>query len=300
MCRGRRSMKVLLTGANGMLGSAFAERFGSEAVVLGRDALDIRDPKALSRRVEDASADWVVNCAAHVDAEAAEHEPDLAFAANERLPALLAAACRRGGSRLLHVSSTGCYGAWKATAYDENDPVQPTTVHHRSKVAGERAVEASGCEHLILRVGWLFGGSARHKKNFVWRRLLEAAGRERIESDADQAGNPTYVEDVVDQALLLMEAGLVGLYNCVSHGRATRFDYVQRIVEASGLSCVVSPRPAFERAAPVSPNETAVNYRLALMGLDRMRDWTAGLDAYVARVKQWPEWRVLIRSGARP
>jgi dTDP-4-dehydrorhamnose reductase len=292
-------MRVLLTGANGMLGSAFAARLGPDTVIVHRAGLDIRDPTSLFRRVEEASADWVVNCAAHVDAEAAEREPDLAYVANERLPALLAAGCRNAGARLLHVSSTGCYGDWKETPYDENDPARPTTVHHRSKVAGERAIEVSGCQHLILRVGWLFGGGAQHKKNFVWRRIVEAARRERMESDADQSGNPTYVEDVVDQALLLMQAGITGLYNCVSHGRATRFDYVRRIVETSGLACVVSPRPAFERAAPVSRNETAVNYRLGLMGLDRMTDWTVSLDAYVAQVKQWPEWRAVVPSGAQ-
>ncbi|WP_160119933.1 SDR family oxidoreductase [Rhodovarius lipocyclicus] len=282
--------EILLTGATGMLGSSFAEALGPRATLVPRTALDIRDPAAVMRMVATSGASVLINCAADVDAEAAEDNPDRALAANSMLPGLLAIACRRAGMRLVHFSSTGCYGAWKTTPYSEEDPVRPTTVHHSSKVSGEAAVREAAPEHVILRTGWLFGGGPGHKKNFVWKRLLEAAAEDELGSDTAQFGNPTYVGDVVAQTMALIEAGLCGTYNCVSQDGTSRFAYVERIVRAGGLDCRLVPRGAFARRAPVSPNEMAVNQRLGLLGLDMMPAWDSSIDAYVAALRASTAW----------
>ena len=274
-----------------MLGSAFRRALGSDAIVATRADLDVRNIARIDALVAKAAPDLVVNCAAHVNAEIAESDPDLAYVANALLPGLLATACRRHAATLVHFSSTGCYGSWKATPYTDEDRLEPTTVHHRSKVSGEEAIRASGCQHLILRLGWLFGGDASHAKNFVWKRLVEAASAPRISSDASQRGSPTHVDDVVRQCRALTDVGLQGTYNCVAKGNVSRFDYVSRIVQAAGLACRIEPVSAFRRAAPVSPNESAVNYRLQLLGLDDMPPWTDSLDRYVAEVVKWPEWQ---------
>lgn len=290
---GQRRVKVLLTGAGGVLGSSFADALAGQAVTTaGREALEVRRVAAVQALVAQSGADVVINCAAHTDAEAAEADPDTAFAANSLLPGLLGSACRKTGALLVQVSSTGCYGDWKTEPYTEEDPVRPTTTHHRSKVSGEAAVRDSGCEHLIVRTGWLYGG-AQQPKNFVWRRLLEARGTARMTSDASQRGNPTFAGDVADQVLAMVEAGLRGTFNVVGKGAATRFEYVTAIIEAAGLPCVVSPGPAFKRLAPVSPNETALNYRLGLLGLDRMPHWRRSLAGYVDRLTASAEWRSL-------
>lgn len=283
-------MKVLLTGAGGVLGSAFAGALDGESLITaGRAALDVRRPEAIRGLVENADLDLVINCAAHTDAEAGEGDPDTAYAANSMLPGLLGAACRRRGVLLVQISSTGCYGDWKSEPFTEEDAARPTTVHHRSKLSGEQAVRDSGCEHLILRTGWLYGG-AQQPKNFVWRRLLEARGARRMTSDASQRGNPTFAGDVARQTLVMLDAGLRGTFNVVGQGAATRFEYVAAIVRFAGLPCEVAPGPAFKRLAPVSPNETAVNYRLQLLGLDRMPLWTDSLAAYVTDLIATREW----------
>jgi len=285
-------LKVLLIGAGGMLGSAFLEALsGGEVRTAGRDVLDVRRPGAVLALAGDAEV--VVNCAADTDVEGAEREPDRAMAANSVLPGLLATACRRTGATLVHVSSTGCYGDWKAEPYTEEDPLRPTTAHHRSKAAGEAAVRESGCEHLILRTGWLYGGPPAGAKNFVWKRLLEARGGARMASDASQRGVPTFAPAMAAEALHVLRSGVRGTYNLVAEGAASRFEYVAEIVRRSGLPCEVEPGPAFKRLAAVSPNETAVNYRLGLMGLDRMGDWRLPLGAYVDRLMDSPEWKAL-------
>lgn len=284
-------MRVLLTGAGGVLGSAFADALaGHDMVAAGRERLDVRRPQSISALLADAGPELVINCAAHTDAEAAEDDPDAAFAANSVLPGLLATACRRRGAALVHISSTGCYGDWKTEPFTEEDPVRPTTVHHRSKVSGERAVIEAGCEHLIVRTGWLYGG-AEQPKNFVWRRLLEARGVARMTSDTAQRGNPTFAGDVARQVLVMVDAGLRGTFNVVGGGAASRYEYVAAIIAAARLPCEVHAGPAYKRRAPVSPNETALNYRLGLLGLDVMPAWTESLAPYVARLLDTAAWR---------
>jgi dTDP-4-dehydrorhamnose reductase len=235
-----------------MLGSAFVEALQGERLrTAGRETLHVRRPQAVLALVGDAEV--VINCAAHTDVEAAERDGDAAVAANTLLPGLLGAACRRAGATLVHVSSVGCYGDWKAEPYTEADPLRPTTAHHRSKAAGEVAVRDSGCEHLILRAGWLYGGAPGGAKNFVWKRLLEARTSARMTSDASQRGVPTFAPDMAREALEVLRTGVRGTYNLVAAGAASRFDYVAEIVRVSGLPCEVEAGPAFQRVAAVSP-----------------------------------------------
>jgi nucleoside-diphosphate-sugar epimerase len=169
-------MRILVTGAGGMLGSAFLAHSGGHSLFgVGRAALDPRDRAAVDGLAAAHRAEVLVNCAADTDVEGAEAHPERTFAANAELPGLLAAGCQRAGALMVQISSTGCYGAWKETPYCEDDPLRPTTVYHRTKAAGEAAVTKQATDWLILRVGWLYGGAGSNPKNFVARRLEEAA-----------------------------------------------------------------------------------------------------------------------------
>ena len=274
--------RVVLAGAGGMLGSAFRKRLsGADLVCLGREGLDVSRPRELRERIASLSPALVINCAADTNVEAAEDDPRQAYAVNALLPELLAGACGRAGARFLHFSSTGCYGDWKRTPYGDYDPLRPTTVHHAAKAAGEEAVRRALPESLILRLGWLYGGDAQHRKNFVWARIAEAREAGTVFSDPHQTGTPTHVEDVVTQSLRLLEEEVSGTLNCVAGGSASRFDYVLRILQSAGLSTRLLPR-RFERRAPVSPNEAASNDKLALLGLNVMPGWEDALARYVA------------------
>jgi dTDP-4-dehydrorhamnose reductase len=293
---------IILTGATGMLGSRMRAALAEEDVVtLDRAYLDVSRSVSLVAQIAERKPRAIVNCAAHVDADAAESDPDPVYAANALLPQLLGCASRKLGIPLLHFSSTGCYGNWKETPYHEEDAVRPTTVHHATKVAGENLVRESGCEFLIIRTGWLFGGRPGHRKNFVWRRLEEAAATRALTSDMTQRGCPTFVDDLVDQALFLLRSGVRGLYNAVNHGSASRFEYVSKIVELANLPCrVVGTGVPFDRPAPVSPNEMAVNRRLGLLGLDRMTHWHDALARYLASMSGSPDWFALMGTTQCP
>lgn len=284
-------MTALICGAGGLLGSAMAMRF--EGPTAGRADLEDANPEAIARLIDGAAPTMVINCAADTDAEKAEGDDASAIAANVDLPGRLARACADRGVPMIHFSSTGCYGDWKDGPYREDDPLRPTTRHHQTKAAGEDAVRDSGVDHLIVRTGWLYGGLPAAKRNFVWNRLLEARRATHMVSDAHQRGCPTWVADVADQLAIALDAGLRGTINLVAHGAATRADYVERIVTAADLPCRVEHGPAFPRRAPVSANETACNARLATVGLDAMRPWQQGIDAYVGILLRSKAWAAL-------
>lgn len=272
---------VVLTGAGGILGAAFTEVLPADRLVsLGRAELDPAAPDDATRKIVELAPRLLINCAADTDVEGAEAAPERAFAVNATLAGALARGAAEVGAVMLHMSSTGCYGDWKDTPYEENDPLRPTTVHHRSKAAGEEAVLRACPEALILRLGWLFGGRAGQRKNFVWARLVEARGAAEIGSNPNQIGSPTAASDVAQQALALTQAGVTGVANCVGGGApASRLAYVAAILSAGGLATQVKP-VTFARRAPVSPNEAAANALLHNLGY-AMPDWTASLGTFV-------------------
>lgn len=276
--------RVLLLGASGMLGSRFAAHPADRPVMLlPRDVLDVTKPRQLIDAVTASSAATIINCVADTDVEGAEADPARAFAVNAILPGLLAQAARETGALLVHFSSTGCYGpaAGDGVApHSDFAPLHPTTVHHKSKAAGETAIIEAGCRHLILRLGWLYGGGITHRKNFVRARIVEAREKPDLFSDPSQIGSPSDVEDVVRQTLLLLDARITGSFNCVASGAVSRFDYVRHILTSAGLSFNLTPK-RFSRRAPVSPNEAAVNDKLSLLGLNGMPAWDTAVAAYV-------------------
>lgn len=289
-------MTVLILGAGGLLGSAFVRAgFAGTVIKAGRRDLFANTPSALVGR---SKASVVVNCAADTDVDGAEQNPTVSQAANAVLPGLLAEACRENGSTLVHVSSTGCYGASEMRPYIEDDVPLPTTVHHQHKLEGEERVRASGCDALILRTGWLFGGRPEQSRNFVWNRMLEANSNSRIVSDPYQVGNPTWIGDVVLQAIMLLERNVRGTFNCVSAPAISRMDYVRAIVSASGIECkVVASEMPFKRLARVSPNEAADNERLRLLGVDIMPTWNETLPQYIASLIDTEDWRSASRKS---
>lgn len=273
-----------MTGSTGLLGTAFLTRTGVGTYAISREQINPDHPRELFETVAKIAPDLIINCAAHTNVEAAETNPEIDERANVRLPALLATVAKRCGAKLVHFSSTGCYGSWKDGPYVESDDLRPTTTHHRNKAAGEDAIRRSGCSHLIVRTGWIYGGAPQNPKNFVVKRINEARSNAEILSDAHQFGVPTFTDDVVRQTSEIIDAGLDGVFNVTATGRASRYEYVAAIVRSSGLSCHVMPGPAFIRRAPVSHNETALNARLEDLGINHMPPWETSLANYIREV----------------
>jgi dTDP-4-dehydrorhamnose reductase len=275
-------MRILVTGADGMLGSCLMHTLsGHQLIPLPERECDITDAARVAEKLEQAAPDVIIHTAARTDVEACQGDREGTLLVNVGgTENLLRAAA---GSGAAFVSSTGIYGDHKQGPYTELDEVRPTTVHHWSKYEAERVVASSSARHLILRIGWLFGAGPQHPRNFVVQRCNEARGKDLIYADATQTGNPTSAENVARQLRQLIENQLFGVFNCVDRDPATRLDYVQQIIELAGLPCRVEAAPDgfFKRIAPVSPNESAVNQRLDSLGIDLMEDWRGSLARYM-------------------
>jgi dTDP-4-dehydrorhamnose reductase len=137
-----------------------------------------------------------------------------------------------------------------------------------------------------VRTGWLFGGDAQAAKNFVAKRILEArmSNSGFIQSNQQQRGCPTFVEDLATRVLDLISLNACGIFNAVNSGSASRFEYVGEIISRAELDVEVRPVAAgdFKRVAPVSDNEMAVNWRADSLGLPTMRAWQDALADYLA------------------
>src|SRR5262249_35659774 len=155
---------VLVTGANGQVGADMVELLAGRAEVIACDraALDLADPAAISERVRAARPALIVNAGAYTAVDRAESEVELARAGNARAPEVLAAEARRAGALLVHYSTDYVFDGTKGAPYTEDDPTAPLNAYGATKLEGERAVAASGCDHLILRTTWVYAPRGRN------------------------------------------------------------------------------------------------------------------------------------------
>lgn len=281
-------MRILLTGASGLLGSAIhsvAKDKNWTVTPLSRNVIWSAGVGELVSEMK--NFDVVVHAAANTNVEQCEINSADCYRDNLQLTEVLASAAAEAATKFVFISSTGVYGALKEAPYKESDPCAPTTVHHSSKYQAECSVLKASNTSLVIRTGWLFGGALENPKNFVARRIEEGMTAQRdgatLKSNAQQFGTPSYCIDVAERVLLLTERNDQGIFNCVNAGTASRFEYVRAIISAAQLSVDVTPANAqdFNRRAPVSNNEMAENWRMAEIGLDPMPYWRDSLDMYV-------------------
>jgi dTDP-4-dehydrorhamnose reductase len=191
-------MRIVVTGRLGQIARALSEAaqaHGVEVITLGRPQLDLAVPETAEPALRAASPDIVVNAAAYTAVDQAESEHEIAAKINEAGAGAVAAAAKVLSVPIIHLSTDYVFDGAKTTAYVEEDRVAPTSAYGASKLAGEQAVAASNCDHVILRTSWVY---APYGKNFVRTMLGLAETRQEVRVVADQWGCPTYAPDIAD------------------------------------------------------------------------------------------------------
>lgn len=287
-------MKVIVTGVNGMLGSEIFKYFtsrGHTVYALKRENISWRTHDHNIDQL--AGYDCIIHAAANTNVEYCEINPDSCYKDNTLLTERLAYAASRANCKFVYISSTGVYGKNKKNEpYTDYDSVNPCTHHHNSKWLGEIAVNRYGFNPLILRAGWIFGGNPENPKNFISNRIKEAirSDSNQIQANSQQIGTPTSVNDFTVKMYELLIDGQFGTFNLVNQGRASRYEYVSKILEFAEMDVRVIPAMAaiFNRNAQVSNNETAVNLKLNQLGYQELPFWQDSLCHYINNdIKLW-------------
>jgi dTDP-4-dehydrorhamnose reductase len=283
-------MRILITGARGMLGGDLAPLLAAHHDVraCGHAECDITDQVAVSRVLSDFSPQVVINCAAMADVDGCEREPQRAFAVNARGAGNVARAAESVGARVIHISTDYVFDGAKRTPYTEDDPVNPLSVYAHSKLEGERMVMYSASApspHLILRTSWLYG---RHRTNFVDKTLASARAGKPIVAVTEQVSCPTWTVHLSEAIAALVERPVSGILHLAGSGYCSRYEMAEYIV--SRLDSKRLPKPAeivattWEKIKPPArrPVFTAItSTRLAELGLAPLPDWRAALSEYL-------------------
>lgn len=203
--------------------------------------LDICDAGDVDRMIGENGVQVIVNCAGYTDVPKAEKEEELAFKVNAEAPGVLAGAAARYGAALIHISTDYVFDGRSGVAYAEDAEPAPLSAYGRSKAAGELAVLASGCRHLIIRSAWLF---SRYGKNFVKTILEKTSSQSSIKVIEDQIGTPTYACDLAGLIMHVIDNDMLdrtGIYNYTNEGVCSWYDFAWEVCDRSGHDCKVLP-----------------------------------------------------------
>lgn len=233
-------MKILLLGGKGQVGWEAQRAFAplGEVVVLERQNADghcgdLEQPEALAASVRALAPQLIVNAAAWTAVDKAESEAARAYAINATAVGALAEAAAGCGALLLHYSTDYVFDGSGEAPWSEDDLPAPLSEYGRGKLAGEEAIRASGCRHLILRTSWVY---AARGGNFARTMLRLAAERERLAVVADQIGAPTGAELIADVSAhaaraVLADAALAGTYHLAAAGFTSWHGYASFVIE---------------------------------------------------------------------
>lgn len=288
---------LLVPGGTGQLGQDLARLSSTVDCGLvrapGSSALDLTDATVVGDAVASFAAaardsrltPVVINAAAYTAVDAAESDVDTATAVNADGPRLLADACRAHAVPLLHVSTDYVFDGTASRPYEPGDPLGPNGVYGRTKLAGERAVLASGADAWVIRTAWVYGAGGR---NFVSTMARLESERDTVSVVDDQLGSPTWAADLA--AGLLELAALVGagagprqrVLHCAGGGQASWFDLAQAVFLELGADptrvrpCTTEefPRPAPRPAYSVLSQKSWLD-----AGLTPLRPWREALAA---------------------
>lgn len=204
--------------------------------------LDITSVEAVETFVESEKVDVVINCAAYTAVDLAEENEATADTINHKAVALLAKVCAKYDATLVHISTDYIFDGNTSAPYTEEDEPAPLGAYGRTKLAGERAVAASGCRHIILRTSWLY---SEFGKNFVKtiRNFISTGKRFKVVND--QIGTPTYAGDLAEAIVAIVEGGQLhkcGTYHYSNIGECSWYEFAVDIGKMSGYKeCIVCP-----------------------------------------------------------
>ncbi len=277
-------MKILITGAGGLVGSHLARTLasGHQVLALKHRDLDITDAHAVKRLARDEQPLLIINCAV-IGVDECEQHPALAQAVNIDGPRLLAEASAEIGAEFLHFSSNYVFDGARldGVPYTMDDEPRPINVYGRTKLEGERLACSISSRTYIIRTSWVFGQGKANFLSTAHERLRRGLS---VRAITDRWANTTFVADLVERTKEILARRRYGVYQIVNEGMCSYRDFAVEAAGLAGLSVAQAERlielvteAEMERIAP-RPRWTPMRCLLsAELSLDSMRDWRSAL-----------------------
>jgi dTDP-4-dehydrorhamnose reductase len=279
------NVRVLLFGGSGILGTALRDTLPPHVTLVapGHAALDVTNAVAVEAAVRAQLPTWIINCAAYTAVDAAESQVSDAGRLNADAPAFIGSAAARHGACVLHVSTDYVFGGVSAQPWREEASVGPLSVYGKTKLEGERRLQASGAPHVIVRTAWLYGRVGKSFPRTMWARALQGLPSRVV---ADQHGAPTNARDLAQWCWALIARDVRGVVHASNAGQCTWADVADRVYAAAGVPGLVTRVSSDEYPVPAPRPRYSVldGSRLeALIDAPR-RPWEAALDEFLAEL----------------
>jgi dTDP-4-dehydrorhamnose reductase len=285
-------MKVLVTGANGQLGTDLCKVLRDfELIPLTDKDIEISEMSSVKQAFSKYKPHIIINTAAFVRVDDCEDEKDKAFLVNALGARNVAVVAQQLGAKLLHLSTDYVFGGEaepRTTPYTEFDTPVPLSIYGKSKLAGENFVRHFCLRHFIVRTSGLFGvaGSMGKGGNFIETMLRLAKERDELRVVNDQVFSPTYTMDLAGKIVQLMTTDYYGIFHITNRGACSWYEFTTEILKLAGVKTPVVPITSDQYPQKARRPRYSVldNYHLRLLGMDDMRPWQeASKDYLVAR-----------------
>lgn len=259
-------MKILITGANGQLGTELRNLLDERGVAY--DALDAKDMDITDQQAVDAKFDAlkptvVYHCAAYTAVDKAEDEgKQVNWRVNEEGTRNVAAAAKRVGAKLVYISTDYVFDGTNSDEYQVDDPTNPKNEYGKAKLAGERAVKEKTDDYYIIRTSWVFG---KYGKNFVYTMLRLAKDHDKLTVVDDQVGRPTWTRTLAEFLTYLVDhKAPFGIYQLSNEGSCSWYEFAKEILKNQDIDVAPVPSEAYP--------QKAYRPRYSIMSLDKAEE----------------------------
>jgi dTDP-4-dehydrorhamnose reductase len=287
-------MKLLVTGASGLLGINLAQEMMTRHEVIGVDRgklvaapfkvikQDLLEPNAVDKILDAARPDWLINCAALADLEACDADPNLARRLNTDLPGQLAKACKKRGISFVHISTDAVFDGQKEGFYTEEDTPNPLGIYSKTKLDGERAVLRANPKAIVARVNF-YGWSLSGKRSLAEFFFYNLTNNKSMSGFTDVIFCPMLVNDTARILVKMLEKGLSGLYHLVGPQAMSKYQFGVEIARKFRLrESEISPKSILSSALTARRSHNlwlSTNKLSTDLGLS-LPDFSTGLDEF--------------------
>lgn len=285
-------MKIMLTGANGQLGSEILEvltRDGHEVIALTHDDLELSDLFRIKELIIEHLPQVLINTAAFHNVNECEQNPQKAFRINAEAPGFMARMCNYLHIKFIHFSTDYVFSGKLNRPYNESDSPDPLNVYGLSKLKGENLIRSSSCKQLIIRISGIYGKNpCRAKKglNFVKLMLDKASKGETIQVVDDQIVAPTPVSEIAATLPELIHKDVHGLLHISTSGECSWYDYAREIFAYAGIEANLIPGKSSDSTIKRPAYSVLDNRLMMSKGFGKMPSWKDALHKYLDEIKE--------------